>query len=635
MSSKNYEWYLDKLKNSPTEMFWFVPSDVVLAPDWNFQIYFPPENEYDRKMNHMFKNGDNYDGIILFSRHKPISEREFNNRFPVERKEWDVVASYPKPYDIFEIDTYEEYLEAMEKSTTEMFWMSSKNLTPLPDFKFDLYFEYFNRYDRNENHAFIHQVNDKQHFKGIYLLSKNKPVSKREIESRHIIDRKEWDIVASGPKPYDIFEIDTYEEYLEAMEKSTTEMFWVTSRNLKVNNEFKFDLFFDDRDDSETYNRNENHVFVHKVKDKIFYNGIFLMSKNKPVSKREIESRHLVSRKEWDIVASGPIEYEKFVVDNYSDYLNAVELSRTEMFWTIPKEVEVDKEFKFDLYFTHDDIFNRTIHHSFKHQFRDETNYNGINLISKKFTLTKKEINFRFVVQKKNYDEVASRLKPYDVVFISYNEPNADENYDRLLKVCPNAKRVHGVKGIHNAHLRAAELVDTKMFWVVDGDAFVVDEFKFDYQVPVWDTSMVHIWYSQNPVNDLKYGYGGVKLLPTIMTLNMDLNTVDMTTSISKNIKVIEQVSNLTVFNTDPFNTWKSALRECVKLQSKVIDRQNDEETENRLETWKTVGQDRPFGKYAISGAKYASLFVDKFSLDKINDFDFLNKLFLEVNHEF
>ena len=31
-----------------------------------------------------------------------------------------------------------------------------------------------------------------------------------------------------------------------------------------------------------------------------------------------------------------------------------------------------------------------------------------------------------------------------------------------------------------------------------------------------------HVWRSKNPVNELVYGYGGVKLLPTKLTLDMD-----------------------------------------------------------------------------------------------------------------
>ena len=62
----------------------------------------------------------------------------------------------------------------------------------------------------------------------------------------------------------------------------------------------------------------------------------------------------------------------------------------------------------------------------------------------------------------------------YDIVFISYQEPNADENYNKLLKRFPLAKRVHGVKGIHQAHIEAAKKACTKMFYVVDGDALIL-----------------------------------------------------------------------------------------------------------------------------------------------------------------
>ena len=100
MSLIEYDWYLDKLKNSKTEMFWFVPNDIVVDKDFKFDIYFNIDNEYDRKMNHVFLNGKYYDGIVLFSKHRPVSKKEFENRFFIERKEWNIVASTPKSFDI-------------------------------------------------------------------------------------------------------------------------------------------------------------------------------------------------------------------------------------------------------------------------------------------------------------------------------------------------------------------------------------------------------------------------------------------------------------------------------------------------------------------------------------------------------
>ena len=218
----------------------------------------------------------------------------------------------------------------------------------------------------------------------------------------------------------------------------------------------------------------------------------------------------------------------------------------------------------------------------------------------------------------------------YDIVFISYNESSADENYSALKERFPMAKRVHGVKGIHQAHIKAAKKCFTKMFWVVDADAQLEQDFSFNYEVPVWDLDIVHVWQSQNPINDLVYGYGGVKLLPRKLTIKMDIDNADMTTSISNNFKIMEQISNVTAFNTDPFNTWKSAFRECAKLASKSIDRQIEDESNERLETWTTVGQDRPYGEYAIQGARAGMEFglSNKSNISLINDFDWLYKTF-------
>ena len=208
----------------------------------------------------------------------------------------------------------------------------------------------------------------------------------------------------------------------------------------------------------------------------------------------------------------------------------------------------------------------------------------------------------------------------YDIVFISYNEALADHNFKLLCDRFPIAQRVNGVKGIHKAHIEAAEVSMTKMFWVVDADAQIVKDFNFDYKVDQYNLDTVHVWQSLNPINDLQYGYGGVKLLPKQLTLDMDTTTTDMTTSISKNFKAIKQVSNIT-------------FRECVKLSSKVIDRQQDNETEQRLDIWCSKGADRPYGDFAIEGAKSGRKFgtEQKDKLNYINDFDWLKKHFEET----
>jgi hypothetical protein len=220
-----------------------------------------------------------------------------------------------------------------------------------------------------------------------------------------------------------------------------------------------------------------------------------------------------------------------------------------------------------------------------------------------------------------------------DVIFISYYEPNAEENWQRVLEKAPWAKRVDGVEGIFAAHKQAALLSETDMFYVVDGDAWLVDNWQFDYQPGIFDRDCAYVWHSLNPVNGLEYGYGGVKLFSKSMMINAkSMTKLDMTTSVMPKLKVIEKVSNETRFDTDKFSTWRSAFRECVKLcYSNHLDPQNTD-TNKRLKQW-LVSSKGKFAKFAKKGANDAVTYVknnfDNYTLLlNINDRDWLEKEF-------
>jgi len=331
----------------------------------------------------------------------------------------------------------------------------------------------------------------------------------------------------------------------------------------------------------------------------------------------------------YDIVYFGPPTDEWYNLKNKyrtAKIVDTVEKAKqvtfTKMFWLVYPDTYVCDSFDFSYTVPDWDL-------QYHHLFKNGKFFDGIALISKKNFPSKNEIIYRFYIQKKEIDIVASCPKPYDVIFISYNEPNADKNFELLQNKIPSVKRVHGIKGIHKAHVAAAELATTDMFYVVDGDAQIYDDFHFDYQIPQYDINAkntVYVWKSKNPVNGLVYGYGGVKLLPRNMTINMDISSTDMTTSIGSFFKPMDATSNLSAFATDEFSTWKSAFRECAKLASKTIQGQIDEETEQRLKTWTTVGQDHNFGEYAIRGARAGMQFgiSNKSDISLINDFEWL-----------
>jgi hypothetical protein len=415
--------------------------------------------------------------------------------------------------------------------------------------------------------------------------------------------------------------------YEEIKSKSFTKLFWCIWDDIELSN--LFDL-------SEYRATKWDQDYVHVFKNKDYFDGICLFPKSLSISQREFDNRFFTDKKEIDTVASTPKLFDTFYINSYNDYLTARENSTTDMFWCIPKEVIPNNDFKFDLYFSHHNFYDRTTNHVFKNKDVTDIKYNGIMLLSKKTIISAREIEYRYLIEKKEYDIVASELKLYDIIFISYNEPNADENFAKLSARYPRVQRVHGVKGIHQAHIAAAKLATTPMFWVVDGDAVIEDNFKFDLLLPKHDRDIVHVWLSKNPINGLIYGYGGVKLLPTELTLVVDVTTPDMTTAISKRFKSMPEVSNITSFNTDPFNTWKSAFRECVKLSSSVIARQDSKETEERLAVWCTLVNNIPYGFYSYSGAlagrQYGQEHADNIpALSKINDFDWLKDRFNEI----
>ena len=157
---KKCDGFKQAQKRAFTKFFWYIPSDVIVLDDFDFD-YVPDawSNEYV----HLYKNGEHYDSINLFPKRLEIREKELQHRFFVNKKEVDIQISVPKQYDFFYVDTFEEYERAFEQTTTELFWVVSRNLTIDPNFDLGFYFSHHNSYDRRENHAFVHSLKAKNY----------------------------------------------------------------------------------------------------------------------------------------------------------------------------------------------------------------------------------------------------------------------------------------------------------------------------------------------------------------------------------------------------------------------------------------------------------------------------------------
>jgi len=626
------------------EMFWLVWPEVSVINNTVFDMYFSHHNSYDRRENHVFKNlcNDNssyLSGVILCSKYKLLSNREFDKQYAVDKKEHDLIVSKYR-YPVYTISSHTEYLKIVANEYQEMFWCQWPNTEIIDTTIFDFYLDPNDGtldYDRTENHVFKNLCNDTESYlSGLVLFSKSKVISKKEFDRKYLIDKKEHDRIVSRYR-YNRHTIVSYDEYKQLLETETQPMFWGIWPEIDVVDETIFDLYFDPNDGKYDHDRKENHVFKNLCNDKETYLcGLVLFSKEKVISQKEFNRRYLIDKKEHAAVVSR-YRYNRYVLSSYDNYTDILKNETQPMFWGIWPEIDVVDETIFDLYFDPNDgkyDHDRAENHSFKHLFNDtETYSNGIVLLSKNKIIGQREFKHRFLIEKKEHDRLVSKHHAYDVVFISYNEPNADENYNKLLDICPRAKRVHGVKGIHQAHIKAAELCNTDMIWIIDGDAVIENNFNFNLVMSSYDIDCVHVWKSINPINNLEYGNGGVKLLPRQLTLDMNTNTSDMTTSISKKFKAMNTVSNSNSFNTDEFATWRSAFRECCKLASRSIERQYEEETKLRLDTWCSVGVEKSFGTYAIAGAQAGRHYGETNknnpeALNKINDFEWLQEQF-------
>jgi len=224
-------------------------------------------------------------------------------------------------------------------------------------------------------------------------------------------------------------------------------------------------------------------------------------------------------------------------------------------------------------------------------------------------------------------------ISNFDIIYLSYDEPNAEENWSDLLKKIPWAKRVHGVKGFDAAHKACAERSETDNFITIDGDNKVNPTF-FDQEVKI-NPNYVYSWAAKNYINGLIYGNGGIKLWPKDLVLNMNThektsNGIDFCWDLP-----YYQMNNwysISYNNASPYQAFRVGFREGIKL-SLVNGKQTTELKElwygnlRRLLIWMTVGIDVENGIYAIYGARlgFYKSFLTDFDISLIADYSWFD----------
>jgi len=223
----------------------------------------------------------------------------------------------------------------------------------------------------------------------------------------------------------------------------------------------------------------------------------------------------------------------------------------------------------------------------------------------------------------------------FDIIFISYDEDEAERNYQDLLTHYPLAKRVHGTQGIRAAHEKASQMAQTEYFFTVDGDNRFIPGARLNIPGKLIKDS-VYVWRCQNPVNGLVYGYGGVKLWDRRIFTRAHLLAGDHSMNATKNYIIVNDVATITHFNTSPYASWRAAFREVIKLQHNIF-LGIDNVSQGRLDSWLNPDQNSKYASLVSLGAKQgvAHYLKDKaHSLDIINDYSKLNIIFKGLHNE-
>jgi hypothetical protein len=239
----------------------------------------------------------------------------------------------------------------------------------------------------------------------------------------------------------------------------------------------------------------------------------------------------------------------------------------------------------------------------------------------------------------------------FDIVFLSYDEPNADLHYADLCNNVPWAKRVHGVKGSDHAHKAAAELAETEWFITVDADNIVDPKF-FDLDLDMADPKIqVYGWCGRNSINGLRYGNGGLKIWKRDFVLNMrthensdsDRGQVDFCWE--DGYRNFPRVYSESIITGSPFQAWRAGFREGVKMT--LVDGVKvppQEITEriwwhniHRLRMWSTVGAHEENGLYAVYGARLGTWLANctDWNYVEVRDFEILRGIWNQYGRPF
>lgn len=602
--------------NDITEDCWLVDEEYVL--DDNDFKFIPWQNENEKDQIHVYqvsgqlehKYPDEMGGIYWVPANHKDSKLNIHNTTPFGEQ-----LTFP---------VFESEEQGRIKTSTSWFWVIDPDVNALETFDFRFVPKIW---DNGKTHVWqkLNPITGRQYdYGGVMLCPK---VAQTKGRPKYIREP------ACTQKEYPVYKLqaDVYKDGLQKVYERlagdcATDMYWIVDAYTQIDQDFKFDYYPTQWDKKNVHIwQNEDGEFrnIRLVPKETFLDRQYT---DKEIANNSFEHLKLINtiaslKPKWPVIHLQSLERKEFI--------NAIKDIETPFVWTVDPDVKVEQDV-LDRGFMPLITDVNKIHTWQKINSRTKKvhAYGGLRLWPTNLDLDNiksDDLKFNRFNNLQYVKSPGSITNEYDIVFLSYKEKGAEERYNNL-KEKYNIIWIKDIEGIFNAHKKASEEINSSMFWVVDADADIVDDFDFSYIPDVYDEEVVHVWGSKNPVNNLEYGYGGVKLFPTNMVREADTWGIDFTTGLSSRFKSMPQISCITNFNVDEFSTWRSAFRECVKLTLN-----NDEESNQRLEAWLKCDTEAQFVEYARKGAeegnKYAKENINNIeNLNKINDFKWLNE---------
>ena len=178
---------------------------------------------------------------------------------------------------------------------------------------------------------------------------------------------------------------------------------------------------------------------------------------------------------------------------------------------------------------------------------------------------------------------------PLDIVFISNGETDAEYLYQHLVNCVGGnmltstgyrIKRVQNVKGRVAAYHAAAQASTTPWFFAVFAKLHVDEKFNWQWQPDRMQQPKHYIFHARNPVNGLVYGHQAMIAYNRKLVLENEGHGLDFT--LDQPHEVVPIMSGTANYFINNWMCWRTAFRECIKLQASLPDVEN----EYRLNQW-------------------------------------------------